>query len=219
MIDRGDLAAEVGDEKLTDYTENIISDCKKKNKPIIIATENLNSLIHNPSPSKSDILNLDYFISKNVDYLMLSDETATSKNWRSTLNWLKNYLNKKRTKVISEKIIDISQVLKNFSNQNLVIFSKKGYFYRKFKIENLSRLVLFTENKHLSKIANLKENIDSFYSKFPKKNIDSFLFNKIKEKKDFIFRKNKTAFLINVTFPRKNSRANTFIIINKKDFI
>ncbi len=150
---------------------------------------------------------------------MLSDETATSKNWRSTLNWLKNYLNKKRTKVISEKIIDISQVLKNFSNQNLVIFSKKGYFYRKFKIENLSRLVLFTENKHLSKIANLKENIDSFYSKFPKKNIDSFLFNKIKEKKDFIFRKNKTAFLINVTFPRKNSRANTFIIINKKDFI
>ncbi len=30
MIDRGDLAAEVGDEKLTDYTENIISDCKKK---------------------------------------------------------------------------------------------------------------------------------------------------------------------------------------------
>ena len=28
MIDRGDLAAEVGNEKLTEYVENIIKDCK-----------------------------------------------------------------------------------------------------------------------------------------------------------------------------------------------
>ena len=64
MIDRGDLAAEVGNEKLTEYVENIIKDCKFYGKPIIIATENLNSLINNLTPSKSDILNLDYYISK-----------------------------------------------------------------------------------------------------------------------------------------------------------
>ena len=43
MIDRGDLAAEVGNEKLTNYVENIITDSKLLGKPVIIATENLNS--------------------------------------------------------------------------------------------------------------------------------------------------------------------------------
>ena len=47
MIDRGDLAAEVGNEKLTNYVENIITDSKLLGKPVIIATENLNSLIGN----------------------------------------------------------------------------------------------------------------------------------------------------------------------------
>ena len=74
MIDRGDLAAEIGNEKLTEFSSNIINDCKKIGKPIIIATENLNSLITNLTPSKSDILNLDYFIGKEVDFIMLSDK-------------------------------------------------------------------------------------------------------------------------------------------------
>ena len=95
MIDRGDLSAEVGISKLSEYTDRIIQDAKKIGKPVIIATENLNSLIHETSPSKSDVVNLDYYIFKNVDYLMLSDETATSKNWKNTIYWLSNYLKKK----------------------------------------------------------------------------------------------------------------------------
>ena len=88
----------------------------------------------------------------------------------------------------------------------------------KFKGDNFSKLIVFTENRQLSKIVNLKENIHSFYSKFPKTNIDKFLFQNIKNKKDLIFKGNKSAFLINVTFPRKKSRANTFMILSKKDF-
>ena len=45
MIDRGDLAAEVGIAKLSEYSDNIIKDAKTIGKPIIISTENLNSLI------------------------------------------------------------------------------------------------------------------------------------------------------------------------------
>ena len=103
MIDRGDLAAEVGNEELTEYVENIIKDCKLFGKPIIIATENLNSLIESLRPSKSDILNLDYYISKKVDFIMLSDETATSRNWKNTINWLYRYLNSKKEKKIYQK--------------------------------------------------------------------------------------------------------------------
>ena len=219
MIDRGDLAAEVGNEKLTEYAENIIKDCKFQGKPIIIATENLNSLINNPTPSKSDILNLDYYISKKVDFIMLSEETATSSNWRNTLSWLNKYLHsRKKEKLKITKPIEISEILKKLDSHVLVIFSKKGFFLEKFRGEKFSKLILFTENKYLAKSINLKENISSFYAKFPKTNIDKFLYKNIKSKKDIIFKNEKIAFLINVTFPRKNSRVNTFTILSSKDF-
>ena len=218
MIDRGDLAAEVGNENLTDYVDDIIKDCKFYAKPIIIATENLNSLINSSTPSKSDILNLDYYISKKVDFIMLSDETATSKYWKNTLFWLKKYLQTKKKLLKSIKIINIQEILKKIDNQVLVIFSKKGYFLENLRGIHYSKLILFTENKDLSKSSNLKENINSFHIKFPKKNIDNFLFKNIKNKKNIIFKNNETAALLNVTFPRKKSRINTLIIITKKDF-
>ncbi len=218
MIDRGDLAAEIGNEKLTEFSSNIISDCKKVGKPIIIATENLNSLISNLTPSKSDILNLDYFISKKVDYIMLSDETATSKNWRNTLKWLKYYLNLKIKKKISNRFSDIPEILKNLKDYVLVVFSKKGFFYKKVSANNYSNLILFTENHILSKVANLKDNVEAFFTKFPKKNLDKFLYGNIKRYKKLIFKNNDKALIINVTFPRKKSRANTIIFVDKKDF-
>ena len=70
----------------------------------------------------------------------------------------------------------------------------------------------------MAKAANLKENISSFYTKFPKSGLDKFLYKNIKMKKNIIFKNNKSAFLINVTFPRKNSRANTLIALTKEDF-
>lgn len=218
MIDRGDLAAEIGNDKLTEYSENIIADCKKYGKPVIIATENLNSLINSVSPSKSDILNLDYYLSKKIDFIMLSDETATSINWKNTLSWLEKYLEKRnRNKKISQPF-ELKQVLKHLTNQVLIIFSKKGHFLNNFQTENFSKLFVFTENKNLARLINLKQNICSYCTKFPKKNIDEFLFKNIKKNKKLIFKNNDTAFLINVSFPRKSSRANTFIILSKKDF-
>ena len=99
-----------------------------------------------------------------------------------------------------------------------MVFSKKGFFYRNISSGDYSNLILFTENKLLSKIANLKNNVNSFFLKFPKKNIDKFLYKNISDKKKFIFSNNDKALLINVSFPRKNSRANTFTVLSKKDF-
>ena len=100
MIDRGDLAAEVGVLKLSEFSDNIIYDTKKMGKSVIIATENLNSLIFNTVPTKSDIVNIEYYIQKKIDYIMLSDETATSNNSKNTIKWLRNYIKNKQNKII-----------------------------------------------------------------------------------------------------------------------
>ncbi len=218
MIDRGDLSAEIGISNLTEYVENIIKDAKAIGKPIIIATENLNSLISKNLPNKSDITNIDYYIFKKIDYLMLSDETATSKNWKNTIQWLSVYLKQKRNKAKVSKSISIEQIIKTLENQTLVIFSKKGYFYEKISSLDISNLVVFTENKNLCKKIKLKKNSQSIYIKFPKKNLYNFLFKNIKKNKEKIFKNHKTAYLTNVIFPRKDSRANSISIIKKKDF-
>lgn len=218
MIDRGDLAAEVGLEKLSFFIDNILEECKKNSKPCIIATENFNSLINGKLPSKSDIINLEHYIHKQADYIMLSDETATSKNGKNTVNWIKNYLNAKNLDTYIPKPLEINEIIKNLKNQILVIFSKKGYFYEGLKDHNLKKIILFTQNKKLMKLVKLKSNVEGVFVNFPKKFLYSFLKDNIKKNKKLIFNNNNYAYLTNVIFPRKNSRANTISIIEKKDF-
>ena len=54
--------------------------------------------------------------------------------------------------------------------------------------------------------------------KFPKQNLHEFLFENIKKHRNIIFKKKNYAYLINVIFPRKNSKANSISILDKKDF-
>ena len=113
-------------------------ECKKIFKPCIIATENFNSLITGSLPSKSDIINLEHYISKKADYIMLSDETATSKNGKNTVRWIRNYLKSKTLKV-KDQPCKFLWNYKSLKNQILIIFSKKGYFYEKLKDHNLKK--------------------------------------------------------------------------------
>ena len=218
MIDRGDLAAEIGLTKLSAFINNILDDCKKNSKPCIIATENFNSLITGTQPSKSDIINLDHYISKKADYIMLSDETATSTNAKNTVSWIKKYLRNQNFGKLETQPLDINQIIKGLKDQVLVIFSKKGYVYEKLKDHNLKKIILFTENKRLMKLVKLKSNVEGISVKFPKIFLYSFLKENIKKNKNLIFNNNHYAYLTNVIFPRKNSRANTISIIEKKDF-
>ena len=60
MIDRGDLSAEIGDTNLFRMIEKISQKTKEKGKPLIMATENLETMINNSSPSKSEIVSLGF---------------------------------------------------------------------------------------------------------------------------------------------------------------
>ena len=219
MIDRGDLAAEVGVTKFLNYTNDIINDSKQMGKPTIIATENLNSLIDGITPTKSDVLNIDYYLKKTVDFIMLSDETASSKNWKNTLDWLQKFINSKIKISKSDNILSILEIVKNLKNEIIVIFSKKGYFLNKLNPTKNKKIILFTENFELYKQSKLRSKMMSNLIKYPKKNLDNFIYKNIKKNKMEIFKYNNFAYLVHVRFPRKNSRANSISIIEKKDFI
>ena len=94
MIDRGDLLAEIGANNLYKSICEISNQAIINNKPLIMATENLESMQKRLQPSKSEIIALEHSINLGTDIIMLSDETATSPFFMNTLEWLYDFLNK-----------------------------------------------------------------------------------------------------------------------------
>ena len=55
MIARGDLAVEVAMEKLPTIQKDIIKLCIERSRPVIVATQLMDSMINNPSPTRAEI--------------------------------------------------------------------------------------------------------------------------------------------------------------------
>ena len=64
--------------------------------------------------------------------------------------WLSNYL-KKKIKNIKTKPLLIEEITNNLKNQNVVLFSKKGFFFEKISNLDLKNLLVITENHRLIK--------------------------------------------------------------------
>lgn len=228
MIDRGDLAAEIGNTNLYSQTIKISKCTKQHGKILIMATENLETMISNNTPTKSEIISLSFSKSLNADYLMLSDETATSKNFLKIVNWLKNFntiqetqeKNKQKKNLLSTKNM-FFQNLRNLNERDnkIIIFTRKGYVIEKIlSIHPAMEMIIFTDNQKIYDLSCLRMNSLVFkVSKFPV-SLDKFIYLNIKKNKKIIFKKNKNVCLLYAAFARKNSRANTISILEEKDF-
>ena len=223
MIDRGDLYAELGQKDFFNYVKTISETTKKYGKPLIMATDNMTSMMKDSVPSKGDLISLGYSNFIGADRIMLSEETAVNKNYLKVLKTLKRILqnNKynKYPKTNSENIFWTA--LKNIpNNQSLIIFTKKGFAIDKIRYINPQiKLFIFTDNVKTYNSAKLRSNIEIFQTKkFNNKNLEKFIYNQIKKNKKVLFKKNKELFILRITYPRKNSRANNLALISKADF-
>ncbi|NQZ01289.1 MAG: pyruvate kinase [Bdellovibrionales bacterium] len=77
MVARGDLAVEVGQAQLPRIQKRIIALSNKHKKPVITATQMLDSMVNNPRPTRAEITDVANAILDGTDALMLSAESAT----------------------------------------------------------------------------------------------------------------------------------------------
>ncbi|WP_187262763.1 pyruvate kinase [Pontibacter beigongshangensis] len=181
MVARGDLGVEVGMEEVPMIQKMLVEKCNKAAKPVIVATQMLESMIVNPRPTRAETNDVANAVIDGADTLMLSAETAVGAYPLETIrSMVATILNVERNANVFDKSYTLRPDSPHFLSDSLVAnacglardtnaraiigITRSGYTaLRLARHRPKSDIFVFTENKKLLNTLNLVWGIRGFY--------------------------------------------------------
>ncbi|SMD37297.1 pyruvate kinase [Reichenbachiella faecimaris] len=181
MVARGDLGVEVLMEDVPMIQKRIVSKCNKLGKPVIIATQMLESMIDNPRPTRAEANDVANSILDGADTVMLSAESASGSFPVESVRAMAKCISsvEERASVIFNKfwednqsatakndmlVKSACQLSKSVGARAIIGMTKSGYTaFSLAKNRPEADIYIFTSDKHLLKTVNLIWGVKGFY--------------------------------------------------------
>ncbi len=181
MVARGDLGVEVPVENVPMLQKMIVRKCLAISKPVIIATQLMESMIHNPSPTRAEVTDVSNAILEGADAVMLSGETAVGKYPAKVVATMQRIIEKSEqmsdiynrardldpesSKFLSDAIChNAIRVSDEVGAKAIIGMTKSGYTaFTLASFRPKANIYVFTQSRYLLNIVSLIWGVKAFY--------------------------------------------------------
>lgn len=181
MVARGDLGVEVPMERLPLLQKEIVRKCRQRARPVIVATQMMDSMITSPSPTRAEITDVANAVLDGTDAVMLSGETSVGKHPVVVVKAMVKIINE------AEAVFDISGRRPAPAKQSRTYYSDVACFmsaraanevdakaivgmtssgYTAFKVSSFrpdSKIYVFSDKIHMLSTLSLVWGVRTFY--------------------------------------------------------
>lgn len=181
MVARGDLGVEVPFERVPVLQKTIVRKCIDKAKPVIIATQVMESMIENPMPTRAEITDVANAVLEGADAIMLSGETSIGeypvlvvKTITKTVIEIEKMdtvyhkgleTSKKSPTFLADAVCyNAAKISKDLDAQALVVMTKSGFTARKVaSYRPKAPIYAFTDHEEIMSRMSLLWGVQTFY--------------------------------------------------------
>lgn len=181
MVARGDLGVEIPYQNVPLIQKMLINKCVRKAKPIIVATQMMESMINNMSPSRAEVNDVANAVLDGTDAVMLSGETSVGKYPVEVIRTMANIIkemetngavynkeelpNPKSERFISDSIcFNACRLSQRVEAKAIITMSFSGYTAYKIASQRPNtEIFIFTSNRSILTQLNLLWGVRAFY--------------------------------------------------------